>query len=130
MATAASPAAVESYEDRKAEYLSAVSRAKYGHSAKKAEEASASGKTKLRKPKPHVGPVMILMEQIVADLLAGHGCRHGIGCIERLREQVDAILRELRDINVSDERVQLKRLVNLRQAFIVLNTTAVVQNSR
>ena len=116
----------QDYESRKQDYLAAVSRAKFGHGAKKAE---ASRKLS-QEPKPDVGPVMVLMEQVVADLLAGHGCRHGIGCIERLREQLDSILHELRDINVADERVQLKRLVSLRQAFIVLNTTAVVQSNR
>jgi hypothetical protein len=77
-----------------------------------------------------IGPVMAYMEDVVTDLLAGHGCRHSIAMLERVRDQINAILKELVAINTADERVELKALVSLRQSFIVLNTTAVIQNGR
>ena len=84
-------------------------------------------------PRPTAGsisPVLAYMEAVVTDLVGQHGCRHSIAHIGKLRELVDAVLHELLEVNASDERIELRRINSLRQHFICLNTTTVMQDGK
>jgi hypothetical protein len=85
------------------------------------------------KPRPSatsISPVLAYMEQVVTDLVGQHGCRHSIAHIGKLRELVDNVMQELIAVNASDERIELTHINSLRQNFICLNTTTVMQDGR
>ena len=77
-----------------------------------------------------ISPVLAYMEQVVTDLVGQHGCRHSIAHIGKLRELVDAVYDELVEVSASDERIELRRINSLRQHFICLNTTTVMQDGK
>lgn len=85
------------------------------------------------KPKPSatsISPVLSYMEQVVTDLVGQHGCRHSIAHIAKLRDLVDSVIQELVQVNQSDERIELTHINSLRQNFICLNTTMVMQDGK
>lgn len=121
-----SPSRKEQYEASLEKYRTTLNQAKLNYATHKAQEDHAISKGQA--PAVDGGPVLNFMESVITELICSRGCRHAIDAIERVRHQIDTTLRELKAANAAGDRVEMRRIVSLRQSFIVLNTTTVVQD--